>query len=114
MRKLGWFALVLGVSSVVACNAPAQGEASGSSESGLVSDVASMSQNPDGTFEVTCKDGRLEHSVTSDAIRSDQVCVSRHPALRCGVLYYFSSPSDPIPQVSAGSLDESFDVFPNV
>ncbi len=43
-------------------------------EAPLIGDIASMVQQPDGTFTVTCKDGHVESGVTSEMIAAQLVC----------------------------------------
>jgi hypothetical protein len=50
-------------------------------EAPLVEGIRSMEKRPDGRFEVTCADGRIE-VVTADQIRQDRVCIGQggsHP-----------------------------------
>src|SRR4051812_21182019 len=67
--------LVLGVlgAAMAACSAPPADDGATSGEDQLVSDAASMTQKPDGTWDVVCKDGRHQNVPTAD-ILADKVC----------------------------------------
>ena len=59
---------------VAACGSErAQGEIA-TNDDRLISDIARMTQESDGTFTVTCKDGSVESGVTSDEIAKQRVC----------------------------------------
>jgi hypothetical protein len=106
ISSLGLFALL----AVVGCKS-APSEDADNSGSALVGDIASMTQNADGTFEVTCKDGHVEHSVTTDAIHSDAVCQPRKPKYQCELEYYNSHSAD---SVVIDQRADFFDVFPSL
>ncbi len=59
--------------SVVACGSSAEGEATGSAQQEQISDIGSMTQRPDGQFDVVCKNGATE-VVTATQIAQNQVC----------------------------------------
>jgi hypothetical protein len=49
-----------------------------------ISDIASMTKGSNGTFTVTCTDGRVEQGVTADAIARQDVCNgSSSPTASC-------------------------------
>lgn len=61
---------------VVGCAAPTRADGIGSQDQLAVEDSRSLVQEPDGSFDVTCKDGRVERGVTADQIRSNAVCTA--------------------------------------
>lgn len=66
--------------ALAACSsAPADDQAVNGGEDALVSDAASMTQRPDGTWDVVCKDGRHE-VVTVAEIVADKVCNGAAPS----------------------------------
>jgi hypothetical protein len=66
-------AVAVAASTTTAC-AHHVADDSATSSSPVVSDVVTMTQSADGTFEVQCKDGRTESKVTADRITSNAVC----------------------------------------
>jgi hypothetical protein len=109
MKLVAQIGLVALSAILSACSAPSP-DAGDNASSALVSDIASMTQNADGTFEVTCKDGHVEHSVTADAIHSDAVCQPRKPRYDCSVEFYNRTSSD---SYVAGQQGAFFDGYPN-
>lgn len=66
-------ALAALASVLAGCGAPSE-ELAATSEDALLGDIASMKANGDGTYEVTCKDGRVEASVTVARLQAGDVC----------------------------------------
>ncbi|MEI8026681.1 MAG: hypothetical protein WCI18_10065 [Pseudomonadota bacterium] len=64
------FSLLLGS---VSC---APGRYKSDSEGKDLTNIASLQADGTGTFVVTCKDGHIERSVTSEAIKEENVCIS--------------------------------------
>jgi hypothetical protein len=82
---------VIGLGAVlVACaDAPAE---STQTEAPLISDAQTITQNPDGTFDVVCKDGRKE-TVSQEVILANKICdapyVGKSASGRATVYYDF-------------------------
>src|SRR5262245_40489073 len=89
MRTAKILGLAAFTTSIVACSSPSE-EVQGIADGALLADIGSMVANPDGSYEVTCRDGHVEHSVTSAAIQSDLVCNAR-PQIRCRLAYFLFS-----------------------
>lgn len=77
------------VALFVACSAGGA-ESTATVHQEQISDISSMVQLPNGTFDVTCKDGRHEN-VTAAQIAQQRVCASGSPLPRGVVIY---DPSD--------------------
>ena len=67
--------------SLVACT-PASTDAESSSEDALLGDETSIVNNNDGTWTVTCKDGRVERRTTEAQVRSFSYCPKLVKAMR--------------------------------
>ena len=59
--------------ALTACSAGATNDGAQAGESDLVSDAATLTQRPDGKFDVVCKGGRHEIVTVAD-ILADKVC----------------------------------------
>jgi len=60
---------------VLACSSEQPDESSAATdESSLTESIATMRRNGDGTYEVTCRDGRVEHNVSVAAVKAGDVC----------------------------------------
>jgi hypothetical protein len=58
----------------LANSAGCTGALGGEEESELIRDAKSITANPDGTFRVVCKDGRIEPAVTAEDIATNKIC----------------------------------------
>jgi hypothetical protein len=63
---------------LVACGGGGPAGPGEAQEAPLVSGIKSMVKRPDGRFDVTCDNGRIE-VVTADQIRQDDVCLGQGP-----------------------------------
>jgi hypothetical protein len=99
--------------SAAACSARTGGGAEASTGSDLVSDVQSMTQNADGTFEVTCKDGHTESSVPASEIVANNVCSSTKSSTSCDLMYVSDvCPNGTCSSVAIAKFAQNFDAFP--
>jgi hypothetical protein len=95
------------------CSEPPSSETLGQAGDELVSDIATMMQNPDGTFEVTCKNGRVEHAVPSHAIRDDRVCNRDKPEVDCFLQFLHRQPGTDTVRLEVQRFALPFDGYPN-
>lgn len=70
-----WALLVVTTSALSVGCAGSRGDDPDSVGQRSLSDADRIVRNADGTFTVTCADGRVEQSVSADAIRADRICV---------------------------------------
>lgn len=55
---------------VLGCSSEPPDESSAETESAVTADIERARRNADGSYEVTCRDGRIEHDVSVAAITS--------------------------------------------
>lgn len=91
-----WVGVVLAMTAAtVACSSSGDEGASDENGSALVKDIATMEQDADGTFTVTCKSGVVVRRVTADAINQNRVChgeYARSSGTRCNPEYSDRNP----------------------
>src|SRR4051812_19284034 len=64
---------------VMACSSEQADESSAATnESSVTADVERMQRNGNGSYEVTCRDGHVEHAVSVAAIKAGNVCDAPH------------------------------------
>ena len=67
VAAIGWLGLA-------ACATPSASDGVETTEAPLIADTRSITANPDGTFDVVCKDNSTAHGVTATQIAANQLC----------------------------------------